>query len=326
MEISCAFATAMDTPEHVAIAEELGYRRAWLYDSPALYPDAWVQLARAADRTSRIGLGPGVAIPSLRHPMTTAAAIATLAELAPGRVEVAIGSGFTGRMTFGQKPLPWAFVREYVSTLQALLRGEAAPWEGRLIQMMHPPGFGAARPLDVPIIIGAGGPKGAQAAVDLGAAGVFVTGPRAGITDRGLPRAVVLSYGTVLGEGEDAGSERVLAAAGHGGAVALHGMYERGGDVTRYPGGAEWLAELEKVPAETRHIALHDLHLVGLNDRDRLVVDGELLQRFGQVRTPAGWRDRLAELEAAGITEIAYQPAGPDIPGELARFMAAARG
>ena len=81
-ELSCAFATSMATPDHVAVAESLGYRRAWLYDSPALYPDVWVMLSRCADRTSTIGLGPGVLIPSLRHPMTNAAAIATLVDLA----------------------------------------------------------------------------------------------------------------------------------------------------------------------------------------------------------------------------------------------------
>ena len=57
-------------------------RRAWFYDSPALYTDVWVQLCRAAERTERIALGPGVTVPSLRHPMTTAAAIATLVDLA----------------------------------------------------------------------------------------------------------------------------------------------------------------------------------------------------------------------------------------------------
>jgi 5,10-methylenetetrahydromethanopterin reductase len=100
--LSCAFATSMATPDHVAMAESLGYERAWLYDSPALYPDVWVTLARAADRTSTIGLGPGVLIPSLRHPMTNAAAIATLSAIAPGRVAVAIGSGFTGRYILGK--------------------------------------------------------------------------------------------------------------------------------------------------------------------------------------------------------------------------------
>src|SRR3954468_7214302 len=143
IKLSCAFATSMDTPEHVRIAESLGYERAWLYDSPALYPDVWVTLARSAERTSTIGLGPGVLIPSLRHPMANAAAIATLVELAgAGRVAVAVGTGFTGRFTLGQKPLRWAYVAEYVGALRGLLRGEVVEWEGGKMQMLQPAGFG----------------------------------------------------------------------------------------------------------------------------------------------------------------------------------------
>src|SRR4051794_260549 len=93
LELSCAFATSMETPSHVELAERLGYRTAWCYDSPALYPDVWVMLALAAQRTSTIRLGPGVLVPSLRHVMTNAAAIATLEGLAPGRVVVAVGGG-----------------------------------------------------------------------------------------------------------------------------------------------------------------------------------------------------------------------------------------
>jgi Luciferase-like monooxygenase len=66
MDISCAFATSSGTPAHVELAEALGYQRAWLYDSPALYSDVWMILTRCAERTSRIGLGPGVLIPSLQ--------------------------------------------------------------------------------------------------------------------------------------------------------------------------------------------------------------------------------------------------------------------
>jgi hypothetical protein len=62
----------------VELAETLRYTRAWLYDSPALYPDVWMVLSRCAERTSRIGLGPGVLVPSLQHPMVNAAAIAEL--------------------------------------------------------------------------------------------------------------------------------------------------------------------------------------------------------------------------------------------------------
>jgi len=39
-----------------------------------------------------------------------AAAIATLAELAPGRLAVALGAGFTGRLTLGQKPYSGALL------------------------------------------------------------------------------------------------------------------------------------------------------------------------------------------------------------------------
>ncbi|HVW33761.1 MAG TPA: LLM class flavin-dependent oxidoreductase, partial [Acidimicrobiia bacterium] len=112
MRISCALPSSSQVPEFGRLAEELGYFRFWCYDSPALYGDVWVALARLAERTSRIGLGPGVLVPSLRHPMVNAAAIATVAELAPGRLAVAIGSGFTGRMAIGQRPVPWRAVEE----------------------------------------------------------------------------------------------------------------------------------------------------------------------------------------------------------------------
>jgi 5,10-methylenetetrahydromethanopterin reductase len=322
--ISCAFATSLETSAHVAAAEELGYERAWLYDSPALYPDVWATLALAAERASRIGIGPGVLVPSLRHPMANAAGIATIAHMAPGRLSVAIGSGFTGRMTLGQRPLSWKFVRKYVLTLKALLRGEAVEWEGALIEMMHPAGFAPARPINVPIILGIGGPKGIAAAEEI-ADGVFATSPVPGFAANGK-HCVLLAFGTVLGDEEDPGSPRAMAAAGHGAAVALHAIYERGGDFSRIPGGPEWVAELERVPEERRHIALHDLHLIGLSERDAKVVNAPMLRQFGGARTAAEWRERLAQLEAAGATEIAYQPAGPDIPGELERFMAAAKG
>ena len=37
--------------------------------------------------------------------------------------------------------------------------------------------------------------------------------------------------------------------------------------------------------------------------------------------TPDELRKRVEELAAAGLSEIAYQPAGRDIPGELERFI-----
>src|SRR5947207_1211103 len=108
MDVSCAFAPVPDTPEHIRLADHLGYRRAWGFDTPALQLDVWMTLARAAERTLRIELGPGVLIPSLRHVVVTAAAIASLVDCAPRRVNVGIGSGFTGRLAMGQRPNSWA--------------------------------------------------------------------------------------------------------------------------------------------------------------------------------------------------------------------------
>ena len=321
LRLSCAFATSNQSHEHARIAEQLGYARAWFYDSPALYPDVWVQLCRAAERTARIGLGPGVLVPSLRHPMVNAAAIATLASIAgQDRVAVALGSGFTGRLTMGQRPMKWAHVVAYARVLQALLRGEQTEWEGRTVQMLHPDGYGAARPIDVPFVIGAAGPKGIAAARELGA-GVF----GAPMPIDGFATSVVLTFGTVLDGGEDPGSERVLAAAGHAAPVTFHfAMENRMLDIV--PRGTEWAAAYERVPAATRHLALHDLHLIAVNERDRPFVTGALLRDQHLALTPGEWRERAALLEERGATEIAYQPAGPDIPRELEAFAAAIRG
>jgi len=215
--LSCAFATSETSHEHARIAEELGYARAWFYDSPALYPEVFMTLARCAERTSRIGLGPGVLIPSLRHPMTAAASIAALEALAPGRVVIGVGSGFTGRHCLGKRPLAWATVTAYVQAVQALLRGEQTEWDGAIIQMLHPEGFGATRPVDVKWVVGVQGPKGQAVAHEVGdgAFSLFAVD--------GFDWMVQLAFGTVLDDGEDAGSERAIEAAGPAVAVLLHG-------------------------------------------------------------------------------------------------------
>ena len=322
MRLSCAFATSMDTPEHIRIAEALGYERAWCYDSPALYPDVWVQLCRAADRTSTIGLGPGVLIPSLRHPMVTAAAIGTLVELAgPERVAVAVGTGFTGRFAMGQRPLRWAEVAEYVRTVKALLRGETVAWDGALVRMLHRAGFGPARPVDVPFLLGAAGPKGMATAREV-ADGVIVAGAA---PEAGFDWEAMLFFGTVLRDGENVASPRVIEAAGHAAIVLYHYVVENDLPPEIAPGLDRWLQAYADVPADERHLAMHDLHLIGINERDRPFVTPQLLEATGFTWSPAALRDGIAALEGAGVTEIAYQPAG-DIPAELEAFLAAAHG
>ena len=132
----------------------------------------------------------------------------------------------------------------------------------------------------------------------------------------------------MLGDGESAGADRVLDAAGHAAAMYLHYGHEHGGveQLLGEEGARRWLAGYADVPEGRRHLAMHRGHLVHVNDHDRPAVDAALVTRLGLARTPAQWREQLAAMEAAGATEVAFQPAGADIPRELEAFTTAARG
>ncbi|NLU71833.1 LLM class flavin-dependent oxidoreductase [Streptomyces sp. HNM0575] len=328
MEVSCAFPTALDSPDDIALAERLGYARAWVYDTPQQSPDVWMTLALAAERTERIGLGPGVLIPSLRHPMVNAAATATLAELAPGRVAVAFGTGFTGRRAMGYRAITWSYMDSYIRAFRALLRGEVVEWEGAQMQMLHPDGHAPARPVDVPVLVSALGPKGHGVTKQLGADGLYVT--------LQLPEFMkeydwvpYLVWGTVLDEGEASGSEHARESGGPGWALAYHGAYEFGGPaaVRELPGGKEWMDVVERTPDNRRHLAVHEGHCVELNEADHAAWEAGGHGMLHDV-TVSGTRDqirrRLDEFAEQGVTEIVFQPCGPDTRAELERFLEAA--
>ncbi|MGH2883182.1 MAG: LLM class flavin-dependent oxidoreductase [Solirubrobacteraceae bacterium] len=326
MKISCASPTTMESPDHVALAEELGYDRAWLYDTPQQSPDVWMMLALAAERTERIGLGPGVLVPSLRHPMVNAAATAALVALAPDRVAVAFGTGFSGRRAMGYRAIPWAYMDAYIRAYRGLLRGETVEWEGARMRMLHPPGHGAPRPVEVPVLISALGPKGADVARELADA-LYATLVLPDFAKE-FSDVSYLFWGTVLDDGEDPGSERVRAAGGPGLALAYHGAYEFNTPLSELPGGAEWQAVVERTAPSERHLAVHMQHCVGLNEADQAAWDAGGHAMLEQA-TVSGTADRVAarlgELAAGGVTELVFQPCGPDIPRELETFMETAR-
>ncbi len=315
MDVSVAFPPGRDLLDYASLAETLGYKRVWVYDSPALYEDVWVALAEIAENTDEIGFGPAVLVPSLRHVLTTAAAIATLEAKAPGRLAVAVGTGFTGRRALGQKPLSIASLERYVRDLKGLLAGEAVLVDGAKVKLLHSSGFGAARPLDVPILVAANGPKGVVVARALGAGLMCVNRPQPGFA-----WCAALVFGTVLDERESFASPRVFETLGPAIAVIYHASYEASpSGVDALPGGAAWRAELEKIPADERHLALHEGHLVEVSALDRPHI-GSALGALTFSGTQAQLRDRLVQLAAEGLTEIVYQPMGADIPGELDAF------
>jgi 5,10-methylenetetrahydromethanopterin reductase len=325
MQISVQFSTSLDSPAHIAIAEELGYDRAWLHDTPQQSPDVWMMLALAAQRTERIGLGPGVLVPSLRHPMVNASGAAALSAMAPSRVAVAFGTGFAGARAMGGKPASWSYLADYVRSFRKLLNGETVDWQGQHMRMLHPEGHAPSRPIDIPVLISALGPKGLAITKDL-ADGLFTVNGETGHAQQ-FEWAALGVHGTVLSDGEGLDSARVQAAAGPGNALAYHAAYEFGGDVTALPAGRLWLDRVNEIGPAERHFAIHDHHLVALNDIDRAVwgTGGwKAIPTTTLTGSVAEIVKRLQSYAADGITEVIYQPTGPDIPGELARFIDAA--
>ena len=91
------------------------------------------------------------------------------------------------------------------------------------------------------------------------------------------------------------------------------------------PGGPEWVAAIEAIAPAERHLVTHEGHLVRLTAVDEVAVSiaADLLPQFTFTGTAAQLRERAAEYAAGGVTELVYQPAGPDVAGELDRMMKA---
>jgi 5,10-methylenetetrahydromethanopterin reductase len=148
---------AAEVADLVAQAEELGFEGAWIADSQSIFRDAYVSLALAAERTSRIALATGVTNPVTRHAAVIASAIATVDELSRGRVLLGIGVGESAVHTVGLPPARLDRLSETTAALRALLAGEEAELDGRRFRLAWP-----VRP--VPIWFASSSPRSLQLA------------------------------------------------------------------------------------------------------------------------------------------------------------------
>ena len=321
MEINCVFPPAINTPDHIVLAEELGYERAWVYDVPVSYADTGATVAFAAKRTSSIRLGVSVFTPHLRHLTANAALIAYLATLAPGRFDAGIGAGFTSSTYLGRKPSRWAYIEEYVLALKELLAGRDVEWEGTTMSLMHSPASGISYPIDVTYWIAAHGPKGFGVAQRLGAG--VVTNPTHGASPVPYQGACNLTYyGTVLDDDEPIDSARAIDAAGPGASLALH-MGEHG-PLAGMPEAAGYAEAVARVPEHRRHLEIYRGHLIEPNAIDRQFITADVVRRGTMTGTRSEIAAMLRKLEDAGASAVLYQPAGRDIPRELRAFREAA--
>jgi 5,10-methylenetetrahydromethanopterin reductase len=341
MKFAIAIPTAADSWRVVRRAEELGFSRAWFYDTQMLSADPFVAMAAAALKTTTIRLGTGVLIPSNRLAAVAANAFASLNRLAPGRIDFGVGTGFTGRRAMGLGAIRLADMEEYIRIVIALLRGETvdAKIEGkrRLIRLLNPE-LGLINTNDpIGLFIAATGPRARALTARLGASWISTIGnaeeAKAALRAMQAQReaaghgaaaleAVVLTGGAILDEGEPADSPRAIAQAGPRAAMLLH----RAADevlagfpnttpippaltvtVARY-------VELARNfrPQGAHYLENHRGHLMFVKPEERPYITAELIRLTTITGTEREIKDRVGALFAAGYSEIAFQI----IPGQ----------
>lgn len=189
--------------EDVARAEGLGWDYAFIPSSPLRLQDPYVHLAFAAAQTERIGLGPLIENPIMRHPSVIASSIATVEALAPGRTLLGYGVGDTAVRLMGKRPARVAELEDATALTRRLLDGDKVE-----VKAARPAKLGHALP--VLIWIAAGGPRTLRMAGRV-ADGVFI---RVGRHEANLRTAIEAVRTGAAEAGRDPGDVKI--------AVILH--------------------------------------------------------------------------------------------------------
>jgi len=138
-------------------ADGFGYDMVGIADTPGNAMDPWVATTLLAAQTRRARVAVCVSNLVTRHPAVSAASIASIELLAPGRAVLGIGVGHSGTRNLGAPSLPAAelagglvFVKELLRARPASYRGGTAhlPWVKRsspvFLAASHPRSLKAA--------------------------------------------------------------------------------------------------------------------------------------------------------------------------------------
>ncbi|MGW4031364.1 LLM class flavin-dependent oxidoreductase [Streptomyces sp. NPDC004838] len=153
--------------ETVLTAEEAGLEQLWLWED-CFYQSGIASAAAALAWTERLTVGIGVVPAPMRNAAMTAMETATLQRMSGGRFRLGIGHGSQDWMAqAGVKAAsPLTLMREHLTTIRPLLRGERVTHAGRYVnldevQLEWPP----ANP--APVLVGARGPRSLELSGEL---------------------------------------------------------------------------------------------------------------------------------------------------------------
>jgi len=207
-------------------ADGAGLEELWLWED-CFFGGGIASAAAVLAWTERLRVGVGLLPVPLRNVALTAMEIASLHRLFPNRVKIGVGHGVQEWMAQvgAQVDSPMALLREHLTALRTLLRGEQVSMNGRYVRLDAvaldwPPTSPAA------VLAGATGPRSLRLCGEL-ADGTILT---ARTSPAGVRQARLL-----VDEGRQAGGRTephpliayVLAAPGEGGAERLEAIRRR---------------------------------------------------------------------------------------------------
>jgi 5,10-methylenetetrahydromethanopterin reductase len=336
MDFGIALPTAADSWKVVQRAEELGFSHAWFYDTQMLSADCFVAMGAAAVHTKRIRLGTGVLVPSNRIAPVAANALASLNQLAPGRIDFGVGTGFTARRAMGFGAIKIKDMETYIAQVYGLLRRETVEFEmegqRRKIRFLNPelPLFNTKDP--IALHLSAFGPRTRALTAKLKAGWIdFVGKVENGIKEVAAMRedwkkaghamgdlqATAFALGCVLQDGEPADSERAMAQAGPRTAVMLHraadealaglkpGVAMLANTTPELQGYIELARTFE--PQDAPYLQNHRGHLMFVKPEERKFVTAKMIAETSFTASEAEIKRRIEALRGAGYTQFTIQ-------------------
>jgi 5,10-methylenetetrahydromethanopterin reductase len=229
---------------------------------------------------------------------------------------VGFGTGFTGRAGMGKKPLSLESMRMHITRVKALLRGDASDIDGGLAQILASDGQLPDRPINVPIYMAGQGPKARALAKEITDGLIALGGPA-----EGFETCLVSANGTVLDDGEDVTSPRASTALKPIIALAYHHRFTSDPDsVKALPNGEAWLASVERVDEDVRHLSVHRGHNLDVSNGHDALVDVSNAKQMTFTGTREALRERLAQFEARGATGVIFGTSGYDVERELRAY------
>ena len=311
--------------KHALLAEQMGFTNAWFVDTQMLASDVYSCMALAAEHTERIRLGTAVAIAGTRIAPVIAHSIATINQIAPGRVILGLGTGHTAWRAMGMAPVRLETFRHTIEVCRGLLRGEEVEYRDRgrqnrirFLDLTH--GYINVRD-SLPIYVAASYPGALTLAGELGDGLITISilSPevlKAALTtaapkrrpQTGFP-VVTISVSCVLHPGEAINSPRVLARVGPRIAVALHYGYE----VMRQGKSAPAYLQPFLTPAyctylDQRWAEIHATHSRFLHPGEEEFITTAAIQAMSLTGAREDIIARLKRLAAVGLTQFVISP------------------